>query len=562
MKISIDKAAKLIYHKKTYMAKEIQKSVNSVANALTKMNRAGTVVVCMDRSPELIYSIMAVLSVGMTYVPVSTSLPKNRLEYVLNNCDADVVITNYKHSRMFEGLPVICVEDVNEEDASCVYKQADINETAYIIYTSGTTGVPKGVEVSYGGLKSFFEAFQQKILFDKTDCIISCTDISFDISFVEGIMALLLGLKVVLADNKEQNNPRLLMKLITEHDVNVIQMTPSRMSLIKEIDTELTCLKKVKKILIGGEAFPIKLLEILKDNTGAQIFNLYGPTEATIWTTISDLTDKDKVDIGTPLSNSQIYLLDDELNKVPYGKVGEIGIVGNCLAKGYFNDLDLTEQKFVFPSWLNGDRLYRTGDFGKYDSEGALIYMGRKDNQIKYRGYRIELEEIENVINSIKGIEDSFVVYERDSLIAIYKAATELEIRKCLQEKLPEYMIPILIIKTDVFEYTTNGKLDKKLTYENVMEKYNKSTRQAIDIEKKVTDIILGIVNQNLQGYFFTDMESNFKEMGMDSLAFINMIVSVEKEFNFEFEDEKLSLYEFPDVLSLVKYVIQRIKQV
>ena len=212
-------------------------------------------------------------------------------------------------------------------------------------------------------------------------------------------MALNKGLTVVLADEEEQRNPKLMAKFIQDNAVDIIQMTPSRMQLLLNYDKELICLKSVKEIMIGGEAFPFGLLQTLQEKTTARIYNMYGPTETTIWSTISNLTYKDHIDIGRPIKNTEIYIMDDSLTLLPSGQIGEICIGGKGLAKGYVGRDDLTAEKFIYLPQKPNVRVYRTGDMGRHLPDGDLEYLGRTDNQVKIRGHRVELEEIESHLN-------------------------------------------------------------------------------------------------------------------------------------------------------------------
>lgn len=192
--------------------------------------------------------------------------------------------------------------------------------------------------------------------------------------------ALYKGLTVVLANDDEQRSPKLMAKLIQDNDVDMIQMTPSRMQLLLNHDKELSCLKNAKEIMIGGEPFPLSLLRTLQEKTTAKIYNMYGPTETTIWSTVSELTNKDRIDIGHPIKNTEIYIVDENLSILPDGEAGEICIAGKGLAKGYVNRDDLTAEKFIYLLQKPDVRVYRTGDLGCYLPDGDFEYLGRTDN--------------------------------------------------------------------------------------------------------------------------------------------------------------------------------------
>lgn len=465
---------------------------------------------------------------------------------------------------MFGNLPIICIDEMIEESFNIAYPEINLKNTAYIIYTSGTTGYPKGVEIIYESIDNFISGLCSKIPYQKQECIGFFTDISFDIAFVESIMAVIVGLKIIFADEEEQNNPRLMKKLIIEKDITILQMTPSRMLLLKEIDKDLKLLKNVKIILIGGEVFPLSLLQVLKKNTSARIFNMYGPTETTIWTTIGELTNSNYVNIGAPINNMEIFIINEDLEELPAGCVGEIAIAGKGVSKGYYNQNLLNTKKFACLNKEESKRIYKSGDLGRYNSEGVLEYIGRCDNQIKHRGYRIELEEIESIIDEIHEIENSFVACDKGVLIAIYKSFEEVEdyrIRNYLEKKLPEYMIPSYFFRVADFIYSVSGKINRTETLKKVTEIWNKKLSNShYAYENEITETIVGIIKEKLHGYSEISIESNLKEVGVDSLSFINIIVAIENKYEFQFDDEKLSFAEFPNVLSLVLYVIEKVK--
>lgn len=293
---------------------------------------------------------------------------------------ASKILTHKKYRKNFNEEKVIYIDENETVDFR---EESNKSESAYILYTSGTTGIPKGVEVTREGLFNFIEGISEIIDFSAGKRIACFTTVSFDIFILESIMALYRGLVVVLANEDEQRNPRLMAKLIQDNEVDMVQMTPSRMQLLLNYDKELSCLKNVKEIMIGGESFPLSLLRRLKEKTNAKIYNMYGPTETTIWSTVSDLTQKDRIDIGRPIKNTEVYIVDESLSILPEGQVGEIYIAGKGLARGYVGKNDLTIEKFIYLPQKPDVRVYRTGDMGRYLPDGDLEYLGRTDNQVK-----------------------------------------------------------------------------------------------------------------------------------------------------------------------------------
>ena len=439
---------------------------------ITKVERkvslkSSRVALILDRGISLISVIYNCLDKKITYVPIDPNMPDSRISDIINDANVGTVITHQNYLRKLQVDNVICVDvdDIIDFDPT----ETD-NETAYILFTSGSTGDPKGVEVTREGLFNFIDGISEIIDFSPGKRIACLTTMSFDIFFLESIMALFKGLTIVLANEDEQRNPKLMAKLIQDNAVDMVQMTPSRMQLLLNHDKELTCLKNVKRIMIGGEPFPISLLKTLQEKTNSKIYNMYGPTETTIWSTVSELTHKDRIDIGYPIKNTEVYIVDESLSILPNGQAGEICIAGKGLAKGYVGRDDQTAEKFVYLPQKSDVRIYRTGDIGRYLSDGNLEYLGRTDNQVKIRGHRIELEEIEACLNQVNGINQSIVnvleTSETDKILqAFYTsdiAINQKDITDYLSSKLPDYMIPVIFKRVESFIQTVNGKIDRK----------------------------------------------------------------------------------------------------
>ncbi len=511
----------------------------------------------MRRTPELIFAMCMCLERNNTVIPIDPAYPKKHIDYIIKDSAPDKIISD-----------IDSYNDLFQEKRSNITQ----NDVAYILYTSGSTGHPKGVEVTYEALSNFIEGISETIDFSPGKRIACLTTISFDIFFLESIVALNKGLTVVLADEEEQRNPKLMAKFIQDNAVDIIQMTPSRMQLLLNYDKELICLKSVKEIMIGGEAFPFGLLQTLQEKTTARIYNMYGPTETTIWSTISNLTYKDHIDIGRPIKNTEIYIMDDSLTLLPSGQIGEICIGGKGLAKGYVGRDDLTAEKFIYLPQKPNVRVYRTGDMGRHLPDGDLEYLGRTDNQVKIRGHRVELEEIESHLNQIKGIHQAVVIAletnETDKILqAFYTSDATLnqkEITDYLSSKLPEYMIPVRFKRVESFLQTENGKIDRK----RVLQCVEIKTGDDLPEESKLSELnavpqkAFGVIKSTLAPKNEdVTLETSFVEAGVDSITFVNLVVALESEFNFEWDDEMLLITAFSTIRSMVEYVDSKISE-
>lgn len=524
-----------------------------------------TVAIYMDRSEELVDLIYKCYINRITYIPVDVSWPISRVYQVLEDSKAKKIITSEKYTDLFPKM-VCLIAEKTDLDKELFYTQQD-NEVSYVLYTSGSTGTPKGVAVKYKSLINLIKGISEVIPFSSNDTIACLTSVSFDIFFVESVMAKVLGLKIVVANNEEQKNPKYMARMISENNVTVLQMTPSRLQLLASYDSELLCLDKVKSIMVGGEAFPLGLLKTLQNKTKAKIYNMYGPTETTVWSAISELTNKDKIDIGYPIRNTKIYIVDENDKVAKVGQIGEICIAGIGLAKGYIGRPELTREKFTVIPSVGKSKVYRTGDYGRYLESGELECLGRIDNQIKINGYRVELEEIEAFVNGFDGISQSMATLNesqnRKELVVYYigKSNIDSKVISYLENKIPSYMIPAHFYRVDQFNYTLNGKIDRKnipiVIYKDDMVEEDTIL---LDYEKqKIMDAIFHIIKKDDLKSISYNM--NLSDIGCDSIVYLGLIAQLEEEFDIIFDEKAMHYTTFQKVGDLVDYCYSLIEQ-
>jgi len=519
------------------------RQLNERSNQLARLLRqAGIKPGCVagiltHRSLDMIIGIMAILKAGGCYLPIDPDYPPERMEYMLEDSKADVLLTNkvlasdIKYSGKVIDLKDECISSMDSGNLENANTPGDL---AYVMYTSGSTGKPKAVMIEHGALANYIDAIEQWMDYTPGRTVLSVTTMAFDIFVYEIFPSLAKGLRIVLANEQQQKIPEDLSELIIREGVEKILTTPSRMQFLVFGQSDHKCFDVLKEIALGGEPFPQRLLEGLKKLTKAKILNLYGPTEATVYSTIKDLTDTDVITIGRPLSNYKVYIVDRFSNLAPIGVQGEICIGGDSIGRGYLHKPDLTAEKFVPNPFEPGSMMYRTGDLGRWNQDGEIEFAGRMDYQVKIRGYRIELGEIENQLLNNSLIKEAVVVDREDDtgkkyLCAYYvsdSAVSYSELRDMLARKLPAYMIPASFTRLDKIPLTPNGKTDRRALPEPVIisteEREYSGPRNETD--ERLIAIWSKVMKLNDIG-----IDDNFFEIGGDSLTILEIQIEMLK---------------------------------
>lgn len=519
------------------------------------------VAIAMPRTIHLISAMLASLQTGITFLPIDLQQPTSRVEKMLNNAGIKHVLTLTQVKYDFGNRDVYYIDELKKKNNNGAISVIN-NELAYILYTSGTTGDPKAVEVTRVGFHNFLEAIPQIIKFERGMKIACFTNYTFDIFFLEAILPLYQGMTVILADEVEKDNPKKMMEILKRDGVQMIQMTPSRIKMLHMMDKAFTSLKGVEVIMIGGEKFPQQLLYELQQKTSAQIYNMYGPTETTIWSTVSDLTDKSKVDIGKPIQDTRVYLLSEELRKVSKGCIGEICIAGSGLAKGYLNNQELTDQYFVTLPFYPYERIYHTGDLGEYDDQGNIICYGRKDSQVKVHGHRIELEDIDSNLMKIKEIKSAVTCFNEatEELVSFYMSEERIDtsfFNKHMNLLVPQYMLPNKYFHVKEFVYTMSGKVDRKKMLMLRDNNYEESSISKVEtsvctLKDEVKTIVKNVLEKENT---LIDENIDFHELGFNSISYIGLLVEIEDKYGVEFNDDKLMVTSFENINDIVEYL-------
>jgi amino acid adenylation domain-containing protein len=457
---------------------ELDERANRLARALRQRGAqpGSRVGICLERSLDLLVAALAVQKSGAAYVPLDPNFPAERLQFMANDANVSVMLV---HERTRAGAPLIEAADVLDLDAdrtdiaSCDGSRIDgVNEAAesaplYVIYTSGSSGKPKGVVVPHRAVVNFVTSMAREPGIHSDDRLLAVTTLSFDIAVLELYAPLTVGAQVVIASREMIADGDLLDEAIDEHEITIMQATPSTWRLLLAAGFRGG---QNFRVLCGGEAFPRDLAEQLLDVAG-EVWNLYGPTETTVWSTCQRLERPlERITIGRPIANTSVHVVDARGQLVPWGSEGELWIGGDGVALGYHARQELTADRFVANPFRPG-RVYKTGDLVRLRSNGELEYLRRNDNQVKLRGYRIELGEVEAALGRVPGVRQAVALVREDRTadhrLVAYLTTTggelsETALRQELRAFLPEYMIPQHIVMLDAFPLTPNGKIDRR----------------------------------------------------------------------------------------------------
>jgi amino acid adenylation domain-containing protein len=486
----------------------------------------------LSRSVELIVGMLAILKAGGTYVPLDPTYPRDRLAYMLQDSGAPVLLTqqHLANALPHDGVKVLCVDsDASLDKESPLEPTSACTplNTAYAIYTSGSTGKPKGVLVIHRTVANFFAAMDLRLEQPADHKVwLAVTSVSFDISVLELLWTLCRGFKVVLQSDTFDSG--WLPQQVQRHRVTHLQCTPSLAQALLLEPQSAEALKSLRQMLVGGEALPPSLARQLRDRVPS-LLNMYGPTETTIWSSSHPVHQAEgPIPLGTPIANTQLYVLDSSLRPVPTGVAGELFIAGDGVVRGYLNRPDLTADRFVPDPFSSspGARMYRTGDMARWRADGTVDFLGRGDNQVKLRGFRIELGEIESALNQHASVRSSVVVVREDvpgdKRLVAYLIAKQghsidsAELRLAVKQRLPEYMVPSLFVALEAFPLTPNGKVDRKaLPVPEGDQSRREDTHAAprTPLEETVASVFREVLGHNAVG-----VNDDFFELGGHSL--------------------------------------------
>ncbi len=547
---------------------ELNVRANRLARHLQKLGVGPEVLVgiCVERSTELLLTLLAIMKAGGAYVPLDPSYPERRLQFMLKDAQVGILLTN---ETFLAKLPkydatIFCIDrdwqSVREESCenlSCNFRDANL---AYVIYTSGSTGNPKGVAVTHKDLANFLSGMMISPGIEPETVFAAVTTTSFDIAGLELYLPLLAGAKVAIVGHETASDGRLLSAFLSDSGADMMQATPATWQLL--VQSGWRGNKKLK-ILVGGERLSADLAAELLQRCDS-LWNMYGPTETTIWSSVWQVQPNCKtILIGRPISNTQMFILDKHLYPMPVGVFGELFIAGNGLARGYLNQPEMTALKFIPNPFSSdpGSRLYCTGDLVRYQPDGNIEFSGRIDHQVKVRGFRIELGEIESVLLEHPGVTAAVAVVREDAkndqrLVAYVVAKKQKtlavdELRHFLQGTLPAYMIPSAFVFMQEIPLMPNGKTDRnslpspECGRPELEGSYVPPTNE---MERVITDIWQDVLHVDKVG-----INDNFFDLGGHSL----LLVQVQNKINALLKKELsiIDLFKYPSVHALTTYL-------
>ncbi|BAZ20880.1 amino acid adenylation domain-containing protein [Kalymmatonema gypsitolerans NIES-4073] len=560
-------AVAVVFDSQQLTYSNLNAKANQLAHHLVSLGVGPEVLVaiCAERSTDMLVGLLAILKAGGAYVPLDPIYPPERLAYILEDSCACVLLTQQAVADKlpdFRGRVVYLDKDwPNWQSSSNPNSNVCAENLAYAIYTSGSTGRPKGVQICHRAVVNFLSSMSTQPGIVSSDVLVAVTTITFDIAALELFLPLSTGARLVLTPDLIADGGQSTAALATS-SATIMQGTPATWRTLMQVgfvgNPQL-------KILCGGEALDRELAAQLLERADS-LWNMYGPTETTIWSAVSQVQAGSSVSIGQAIANTQFYILDTNLQPVPMGVPGELYIGGDGLARGYLNRPELTAEKFIpNPFGSAGSRLYKTGDLVRYKTDGNIEYIGRIDHQVKVRGFRIELAEIEALLSQHPTVQQAVVIAKEiagDKRLVAYlipqaEATPAMsELRSFLKQQLPEYMVPSYFVVLDALPLTPNGKVDRKALPDPEQTRVEAQAYVAPrnEVERLLTTVWQEVLNLEKVG-----VNDNFFELGGHSLLVIqvhsklnnNKLLGINRDISV------VDLFKYPTISTLAQYLGQ-----
>ncbi|MEH1968903.1 non-ribosomal peptide synthetase [Nostoc sp.] len=565
----------VIYQNQQFTYRELNARANQLAHYLQQLGVKPDVMVglCVERSPLMLIALLGILKAGGAYVPIDPNYPLERKSFILSDSQMPVLVTqrNLLADLATNEIQVICIDSdrktINQQkNENPITRTTGLN-LAYVIYTSGSTGKPKGTLIPHQGLVNYLSWATQRYAVEQGIGTLVHSPLGFDLTVTSLLSPLLVGCTVELL-SEEQGIETLSQALKKSSNLSLVKITPAHLDLLKQQLSKEEIANKTRAFIIGGENLLAESITFWQDVAPDTILvNEYGPTETVVGCCVYQVPvgkhSSGSIPIGKPIANTQLYILDQYLQPVPMGVAGELHIGGFGLARGYLNQPELTALKFIPNpfSKQEGDRLYKTGDLVRFLPSGDIEYIGRIDNQVKIRGFRVELGEIEAVINQHPSVSTSVVILREDksgnqSLIAYTtlqpdKTLTIPELRRFLQKKLLDHMVPTAFMILEALPLTSNGKVDRQaLPMPDVLrpELEVAYVIPQTEVEKTIASVWQKALNLEKIG-----IHDNFFEIGGHSLLLVTVHSQLQEILKAELST--LDLFRYPTIHSLAEYL-------
>lgn len=557
------RATAVIFGEQHLTYEELNARANQLAHYLRRLGLGPDMLagVFMERSLEMVVALVGILKAGGAYVPIDPAYPKERIGYMFTDSNVSILLTQPPLAEFLSEIDtrVVCLNSQWDELAAEDTGDPEINITpdnlAYMIYTSGSTGRPKGVLVAHRGLMNLSEAQVKTFGVQESDRVLQFSSLSFDAATFEIVMALRAGATLCMGTRDVLLPGATLMNLLREQRITNVTLPPSALAVLPA-----EALPDLKTIIVAGEACPPSL--VARWAEGRRFFNAYGPTETTVWATVSECVESERrPTIGRPIANTQIYILDSDLNTVPIGGRGELFVAGAGLSRGYRNRPDLTAAAFVpdSVSGSQGARLYRTGDLARYSPAGEIEFIGRADHQVKIRGFRVEPGEIEALLAQLPEVQEVAVIVREDDpgnkrLVAYVVPGSQDRaikggLRSFLSERLPDYMIPSVFVALEKLPQTPNGKVDHKALPPPDQSRPDLNI-QFLAPGTPVEEVLVGIWADVLK-LDQVGIDDNFFELGGNSLLAVKVHERICKALSTDIP--LLAMFQYPTVRTLAR---------
>jgi len=568
--IKTSNSVALVFNEESITYSELNEKSNQLARVLCEngVKPDDIIGIMVEKSIEMIVGILGVLKSGGAYLPIDPEYPKDRIKFILEDSQPIILLTQSWLSEKIDHFIVkrlyLDKEELYVGNSKNLERINSSSDLAYVIYTSGSTGKPKGVMIEHQGMHNHIQSKIKELNITENSTVAQNAPLIFDISVWQCLAPLIIGGTVAIYGRDESKDAKKLLDNIERDGVTILEVVPSLLHNIVEIQKKSgRSLKGVEQLMSTGEELTTRLANrFIYQNPKIALINAYGPTEASDDITHYRIVAEEKgerIPIGKPIQNMQIYILNENNKTQPIGIPGELCVSGDGLARGYLNQSELTAEKFVENPNMPKERMYRTGDLARWLPDGNIEYLGRLDHQVKIRGFRIELGEIENTILTISNVKEAVVLAdENHNLCAFIVCDGELETRELrnhIKTKLPEYMIPSHFVKIDVIPLTSNGKIDKNKLRTTKIDNTNSEKILPRTLQENVITEIWKDVLDLDEVY----IDNDFFELGGNSINIIQIAEEIQERLEVEISIADLFVY--TKVIDLAEFMVNSIEK-